>query len=457
MRVHVLCAAVLLLAVATDATVCSAAPSLSEAYDKEIAVLNSEKAVLESALLKLAQERESLLSPLRAEIKQLSESLSRIRIENEKREDRIGKAEEHLRAVSSDTSVTDTLTAQIRRTYQGVGLLFPDSIVAPEEEVPGWFSEILARVKTMGSIRVETGAYFDAEGNMRTGEIFRLSKVSASSMDKEHGGPLAYVGPDTYRQILVQPDKTLARYWETNEETLAKVVLFDPVDKGGAAAAMDKTLIETFLSGGIVMWPILLLGILSLLILIERLISLNRVHTNADRLMRRVGELISRVSWEGAKDVCVRNAGAVAQVLETIIRHRDRPRDQQEELVYESILSQKPKLDRFLSMLNIIAAAAPLLGLLGTVTGMIGTFEVITTHGTGDPKILSGGISEALLTTELGLIVAIPALFFHAILSSRVDHIMGDMETNGVRLLNLIHCPSPDTVEGATEEKRVAG
>jgi biopolymer transport protein ExbB len=71
---------------------------------------------------------------------------------------------------------------------------------------------------------------------------------------------------------------------------------------------------------------------------------------------------------------------------------------------------------------------------------MIGTFEVITVHGTGDPQMLSGGISEALLTTQFGLMVAIPALFFHAILSSRVDHVLGDMETNSLRLLNLLHC-----------------
>jgi biopolymer transport protein ExbB len=155
-----------------------------------------------------------------------------------------------------------------------------------------------------------------------------------------------------------------------------------------------------------------------------------------------VGLHILDNAWDAARKVCEKRRGAVARVLEVILINRHRSRQQQEELVYEVILAQKPRMERFLSVLNIIAAVAPLLGLLGTVTGMIGTFDIITVHGTGDPKMLSGGISEALLTTQFGLVVAIPALFAHAILSSRVDHVMGDVETNAMRLLNQLHVTS---------------
>ena len=89
-------------------------------------------------------------------------------------------------------------------------------------------------------------------------------------------------------------------------------------------------------------------------------------------------------------------------------------------------------------MLAVFGAVAPLLGLLGTVTGMIETFRVITLHGTGDPKLMSGGISEALITTELGLAVAIPIMLLHTVLSRRVDHVIGDMEKQAVHLTNIM-------------------
>ncbi|MFP4225112.1 MAG: MotA/TolQ/ExbB proton channel family protein, partial [Desulfobacterales bacterium] len=95
------------------------------------------------------------------------------------------------------------------------------------------------------------------------------------------------------------------------------------------------------------------------------------------------------------------------------------------------VLRQVPRLERFIATLSILAAVAPLLGLLGTVTGMINTFQVITLFGTGDPKLMSGGISEALVTTQLGLAVAIPIMLLHHFLERRVDKILGDIEEKG--------------------------
>ena len=95
-------------------------------------------------------------------------------------------------------------------------------------------------------------------------------------------------------------------------------------------------------------------------------------------------------------------------------------------------------VERGLSVLAIFGVVAPLLGLLGTVTGMIETFRVITLFGTGDPKLMSGGISEALVTTELGLAVAIPIMLLHTYLSRRANRIVGQMEEKAVSLVNII-------------------
>jgi biopolymer transport protein ExbB len=134
---------------------------------------------------------------------------------------------------------------------------------------------------------------------------------------------------------------------------------------------------------------------------------------------------------------CASYKNATSRVLAATIRNLDRDREHLEDIISESILHENSYLDRFGSMIIIIAAVAPLLGLLGTVTGMISTFDIITEFGTGDPKLLSGGISEALVTTELGLIVAIPALIFGNLLSGWAENIKEDMEKAALSVTNL--------------------
>jgi biopolymer transport protein ExbB len=114
-------------------------------------------------------------------------------------------------------------------------------------------------------------------------------------------------------------------------------------------------------------------------------------------------------------------------------------REAMENALQEAILREIPPMERFLSTLGMLAAIAPLLGLLGTVTGMIDTFHVITQHGTGDPRMMSGGISEALVTTMLGLSVAIPIMLAHTLLNRTVDTRIGQMEEKAISLVNMVH------------------
>jgi len=109
-----------------------------------------------------------------------------------------------------------------------------------------------------------------------------------------------------------------------------------------------------------------------------------------------------------------------------------------ENALQEAILREIPPLERFLSTLGMLAAIAPLLGLLGTVTGMINTFHVITFYGTSDPRMMSGGISEALVTTMLGLCVAIPIMLCHTLLSRQVEIMISTMEEKAVAMVNTI-------------------
>jgi len=120
------------------------------------------------------------------------------------------------------------------------------------------------------------------------------------------------------------------------------------------------------------------------------------------------------------------------------IEHLKEPRELIEEVMYETVITTRQKLQGLLPFISVCAASAPLLGLLGTVTGIINTFKLITVFGSGDVKTLSSGISEALITTEFGLIVAIPSLLMHAFLSRKARGVVGQMETVAIALLNQI-------------------
>lgn len=130
--------------------------------------------------------------------------------------------------------------------------------------------------------------------------------------------------------------------------------------------------------------------------------------------------------------------GPVGRMLESAADHLDEPRELLEELFYEKVLESRLALEKYLPFIAISAASAPLLGLLGTVTGIINTFKLITVFGSGDVKTLSGGISEALITTEFGLIVAIPSLLIHAFLSRKARVVLGHMEKAAVAFVNQI-------------------
>ena len=114
------------------------------------------------------------------------------------------------------------------------------------------------------------------------------------------------------------------------------------------------------------------------------------------------------------------------------------PRELIEEVMYEVVLKARLKLQSMLPFIAICAASAPLLGLLGTVTGIINTFKKLMIFGSGDVKSLSGGISEALITTKFGLIVAIPSLLLHAYLSRKAKRVVGDMETSAIEFVNQV-------------------
>ena len=199
-----------------------------------------------------------------------------------------------------------------------------------------------------------------------------------------------------------------------------------------------KDLIGFLKAGGPVVIPLLLIAVIALIMVIERFFYLLRVDKNVDKMLGRVLPYLESSDYDGALQTVGNSHGPVSNINQSAVTHGRQKVDKLEELLQEAILSELLSLERFLGALAVMAAAAPLLGLLGTVSGMIGTFEVISSYGTGNAKLLSGGISEALSTTEIGLIVAVPILLAHAWLNRQVRTLVGHMDRAAISLASAI-------------------
>ena len=205
-----------------------------------------------------------------------------------------------------------------------------------------------------------------------------------------------------------------------------------PADvSGGAIFAADRNardIFEEISLGGIWMYPILFLGFLSAAVFAYKLAYFARVRRAPEGIARRVKELLARSDEDGALEAA-RSAGyPYSRLLLDLARSRGLPRAALEEVSYESMLEAGERLFSGLSVLSVSAAVAPLLGLLGTVTGIIKTFGDLSFSGAGQAQFISAGISEALITTEYGLVVAIPAYVAHAVFSRRAKSVLSDME-----------------------------
>jgi biopolymer transport protein ExbB len=202
--------------------------------------------------------------------------------------------------------------------------------------------------------------------------------------------------------------------------------------------ATKQTIWEHISKGGPVMYPILTLAAAAMLVALFKWWELSRVPKASES---RVGSLLDAVAEHDEEKAAAEAAaigGPTGQMLSAGVTHIKEPPALIEEVMYEKILTAKMRLQRFLPFVAISAAAAPLLGLLGTVTGIINTFKLITVFGSGDVKTLSGGISEALITTEFGLIVAIPSLLLHAFLSRKARSMIARMEKTAISFINQI-------------------
>ena len=220
-----------------------------------------------------------------------------------------------------------------------------------------------------------------------------------------------------------------------------------PVDPSlGDAVAIQTTedsLLEHLDRGGIWVYPIVLFALVATLVGCFKFVQIFTIRQPNQLAVHDIVKMLRKGEKAPARSLAEGLPEPSAALLLAGIDHADESIELVEEVLYESMLSVQPKLERFLNVIAVTAATAPLLGLLGTVTGIIKTFKLMEVFGAGDPKPLISGISEALITTELGLVLAIPALLLHALLARKVAGVLNRLEKLSMTFVNGLSRRSP--------------
>jgi biopolymer transport protein ExbB len=299
------------------------------------------------------------------------------------------------------------------------------------------FSEI----KRSGEVRVEKAPFISASGEEVTGDVLVLGNFTAAYRFKGETGFLDYSPGDQKLSALARlPARSLQHKIQAYMDGKSADVPVD-ISRGGALRQLihKTSFLEKIPQGGPIVWPIMAIAVLALIIIAERIYFLNCHKTHAAEFMDQIHAMANSGQWDPCREFCrQQKQNPLARVLLSGMAFLHMQREDMENAIQETILREIPPFEKYLSTLGMLAVIEPLLGLLGTVTGMINTFHVITFYGTGDPRMMSSGISEALVTTMLGLMAAIPILFAHTLLSGRVEHIIGEMEEKAISFINLV-------------------
>ncbi len=404
------------------------------ALDQAIAALEKQNARLRSSVEGLTAEVRSLAEQEAALSAQLAETDSVIR-------ELVGL----IRVAAKDTATLWRENLQSARG--GPDPAFLQSF-AEQARFPGMadvrrlVAALELYIQHSGEVALGQGTIVDPAGLETEADILTLGCFTAVYRLKDEIGFLTYAEASQKLYALSRlpsrrMQKQIAHYMTGQAEAV-------PMDISRGAALRQLThelsLWEQVPKGGPIVWPILAILAIGALIVLERVVFLLRKNCNAEKLMQRIAALIDERRWPAGRKACLELRGKpVARVLAAGLECCHLPREDMENALQEAILREVPRMERFLSTLGMLAAIAPLLGLLGTVTGMIDTFDVITRFGTGDPRMMSGGISEALVTTMLGLSVAIPIMLAHTLLNRSVDRRIGQMEEKALALVNTVH------------------
>jgi biopolymer transport protein ExbB len=291
----------------------------------------------------------------------------------------------------------------------------------------------------LGGTRFE-GKAVDTSGLVKPGTFVMVGPIALfRSQDGQSIGTAEQRLGSLEPTVLAFNSEEMTKIADEIVSTGAGIFPLDPtLGNAHKIEATKENLAEHIKKGGPVMYPILTLACAAFLVALFKWVELARIRKPSEKHINTLLHAVAEHDDEKAAIEAAAVGGPTGKMLSAGVEHIKEPPALIEEVMFEKILTAKMKLQRFLPFVAISAAAAPLLGLLGTVTGIINTFKLITVFGSGDVKTLSGGISEALITTEFGLIIAIPSLLLHAFLSRKARGMIARMEKAAIAFINQI-------------------
>jgi len=372
-----------------------------------------------------------------AERTQWQEDLSQIRLI-------CAEVEKELTELVTSIPVSESRRSQLEQ-LGGLKTAFTEN--EPGAMIESVFAVVASLLEETRSTAVYSADITDPRGVRRRA---RLLRVGQNLFAYHIGGtgqvavaisdPYLEGGYRWYEDLSEPMRRSVVSAMERAEDGAAVCAL--PIDVTGTMTAgtnlADKTLMGRIRSGGVVMFPLAAVAICLAILIFERLVVLLPETRHSLRFCERVLEICGKGDFKEAEALADRTRGVLPRTLKVCMTHRESSSAVLDDAIQETFLHEFPKLERFLPSIRMLSSVAPILGLLGTVTGIIATFDMITVVGGGKPRLLAGGISEALITTATGLIIAIPGLLAHSFLSGRINGIIAETERFAASLSNLI-------------------
>lgn len=404
--------------------------SLSETYQKELAFLLAQKRTLLKQIKSIRGEFDGKIKKATRKVKSYEDTLIALSSENEMAVNKLADLERNLENSVANKDLVNTTLSQAKVTLA----LNTDAFKGhknTEESINFIFAGALKHLNEGSKIHTAQGEFFLENGKKVAGNITSFGHIAKFGTYEKKMGMLMPVGGRKFRfmneNLMDAGSFSMKKY-----PNILNTFLFESQDKA-IEEKKEQTFMEMVDAGGMIAYVIVFLGLFAFILMLYRgylLWTTGKVdqslikdleNGNIDNLETRLKDLNSSFS----------------RVLRKTFNALDLDTDKREHVISESILGELNFLDRFGAVILVMAAVAPLLGLLGTVTGMISTFDIITEFGTGDPKLLSSGISEALITTKLGLIVAIPTLLVGNLFGGWSSKIKVMLEREALRLSNI--------------------
>lgn len=329
-----------------------------------------------------------------------------------------------VRQISADflTNFTSSISASQSPEKEDIFTKFANTKKLPNtDEIKIFWYAMLDEIIKSGAISQYNTEVILNNGEKATRMITKVGQFAAVSQGKY----LRYDSDvNSLVQLSTQPSSSIqdtALDFENSKGELKNIVI-DPT-KGSLLSLLNMrpTLMDRVQQGGVIGYIILALGLMGLLFAFYKVILLNIEKRSIDKQMQNL-------------DIPLEN-NSLGKIAKAFYINKDKPLNDLEVSINEAILKEVSTIKSGESFIKLLAAVTPLLGLLGTVTGMIATFQAITLFGTGDPKLMAGGISTALITTVLGLVTAIPLLFAYTYLASTSNRIVSILEEQSIGML----------------------